>query len=124
MTPCRTASGVSMPRLQPEAQTAIGRNFYRPRDPQVAASFAREFPQVPLVTIDSDFGVFEAEGNEELLKRVDEINAITRSLDTAFSRGLDRVAAAQQTFAERWHLVEFEAWGAAQTALAMATPPT
>lgn len=40
----------------PEAQTLIARNFYRPRDPQVAASFKHQFPDVNLVTIDKDFG--------------------------------------------------------------------
>jgi sulfate/thiosulfate-binding protein len=40
----------------PEAQTAIARNFYRPRDPQVAAQFKHQFPAIDLVTIDKDFG--------------------------------------------------------------------
>lgn len=40
----------------PEAQVAIARNFYRPRDPQVAAQFKDQFPQINLVTIDKDFG--------------------------------------------------------------------
>ena len=40
----------------PEAQTLIARNFYRPRDPQVAAAFAKQFPTLELVTIDKDFG--------------------------------------------------------------------
>ncbi|MBW8753894.1 MAG: sulfate ABC transporter substrate-binding protein [Sphingomonadales bacterium] len=40
----------------PEAQTAIARNFYRPRDPQVAAQFKSQFPEINLVTIDKDFG--------------------------------------------------------------------
>jgi sulfate transport system substrate-binding protein len=40
----------------PEAQTAIARNFYRPRDPQVAAQFKSQFPEIPLATIDKDFG--------------------------------------------------------------------
>lgn len=40
----------------PEAQTLIARNFYRPRDPAVAQRFASQFPQINLVTIDSDFG--------------------------------------------------------------------
>jgi sulfate/thiosulfate-binding protein len=40
----------------PEAQTIIARNFYRPRDPQVAAQFKDKFPAVNLVTIDKDFG--------------------------------------------------------------------
>ena len=40
----------------PEAQTAIARNFYRPRDQQVAAQFRSQFPDIPMVTIDKDFG--------------------------------------------------------------------
>ena len=40
----------------PEAQTLIARNFYRPRDAAVAQQFASQFPQINLVTIDSDFG--------------------------------------------------------------------
>ena len=40
----------------PEAQTAIARNFYRPRSPEVAASFKDQFPAINLVTIDKDFG--------------------------------------------------------------------
>jgi sulfate transport system substrate-binding protein len=40
----------------PEAQAAIARNFYRPRDPQVAARFKDQFPQTDLVTVDRDFG--------------------------------------------------------------------
>jgi sulfate/thiosulfate transport system substrate-binding protein len=39
----------------PEGQEIIARNFYRPRDPQVAAKHAGEFPQLKLVTI-ADFG--------------------------------------------------------------------
>ncbi|MDE2596207.1 MAG: sulfate ABC transporter substrate-binding protein [Sphingomonadales bacterium] len=40
----------------PEAQVAIARNFYRPRDPQVAAQFKDQFPAIQFVTIDKDFG--------------------------------------------------------------------
>jgi sulfate/thiosulfate transport system substrate-binding protein len=40
----------------PEAQTAIARNYYRPRDPEVAAKFKSRFPTLNLVTIDNDFG--------------------------------------------------------------------
>ncbi|MDR7102859.1 sulfate ABC transporter substrate-binding protein [Croceicoccus sp. BE223] len=39
----------------PEAQTAIARNYYRPRDPNVAAQFKDQFPKIDLVTIDGDF---------------------------------------------------------------------
>lgn len=40
----------------PEAQTLIARNFYRPRDPNVAAQFKAQFPELRLATIDKDFG--------------------------------------------------------------------
>ena len=39
----------------PEGQEIIARHFYRPRDPRVAARYAKVFPQLTLVTID-DFG--------------------------------------------------------------------
>ncbi len=44
----------------PEAQRIIAQNFYRPRDPQVAAQFTAQFPQINLVTIDGDFGGWTA----------------------------------------------------------------
>lgn len=44
----------------PEAQRLIARSFYRPRDPQIAAEFRQTFPQIPLVTIDQDFGGWAA----------------------------------------------------------------
>ncbi|HEY6869027.1 MAG TPA: sulfate ABC transporter substrate-binding protein [Novosphingobium sp.] len=40
----------------PAAQDAIARNFYRPRDPQVAAKYRAQFPELALVTVDRDFG--------------------------------------------------------------------
>ena len=40
----------------PEGQTIIAKNFYRPRDPTVAAQFAANFPQLQLLTVDKDFG--------------------------------------------------------------------
>ena len=40
----------------PEAQQIIGENYYRPSDPQVAAKFAGQFPDIRLVTIDGAFG--------------------------------------------------------------------
>lgn len=40
----------------PEAQTAIARNFYRPRDPKIAEQFKAQFPAINLVTIDKEFG--------------------------------------------------------------------
>jgi sulfate/thiosulfate-binding protein len=44
----------------PEAQVAIARNFYRPRNAQVAAQFMGQFPDIPMVTIDKDFGGWHA----------------------------------------------------------------
>lgn len=38
-----------------EGQEIIARNFYRPRDPEVAAQFAKQYPKIQLTTI-SDFG--------------------------------------------------------------------
>lgn len=38
-----------------EGQEIIARNFYRPRDPRVAAEFARQYPKIDLATI-TDFG--------------------------------------------------------------------
>ena len=40
----------------PEAQEIAARHFYRPRDPAVAAKYAKQFPALPLVTIDAVFG--------------------------------------------------------------------
>jgi len=40
----------------PEAQEIAGRNFYRPRDPQVLAKYAEQFVNVKLITIDDVFG--------------------------------------------------------------------
>jgi len=39
-----------------DAQDIAARHFYRPRDPAVAAKYARQFPSIPLVTIDAVFG--------------------------------------------------------------------
>lgn len=44
----------------PEAQVAIARNFYRPRDPQVLAQFKNQFPDIAMVTIDEAFGGWHA----------------------------------------------------------------
>jgi sulfate transport system substrate-binding protein len=38
-----------------QGQEIAAQNFYRPRDPEVAAKYAAQFPQLPLVTI-ADFG--------------------------------------------------------------------
>jgi sulfate/thiosulfate-binding protein len=40
----------------PEGQEVAARNFYRPRDPKVAAKYAKQFPAVKLFTIDDAFG--------------------------------------------------------------------
>ncbi len=40
----------------PEGQEIIARNFYRPRDPKVAARHAAQFPKLTLLTIDRNFG--------------------------------------------------------------------
>lgn len=40
----------------PEGQEIAAKNFYRPRDPKVAAKYAAQFPQVKLLTVDADFG--------------------------------------------------------------------
>jgi len=39
-----------------QAQEIEARNFYRPRDPQVLAAYAKQFPAVPMFTIDEVFG--------------------------------------------------------------------
>ena len=39
-----------------EAQEIAGRNFYRPRDPAVAAKFAASFKETQFVTVDEEFG--------------------------------------------------------------------
>ncbi|WP_159978886.1 MULTISPECIES: sulfate ABC transporter substrate-binding protein [unclassified Novosphingobium] len=44
----------------PEAQVAIARNFYRPSAPEIAEQFKSTFPQIPMVTIDKDFGGWRA----------------------------------------------------------------
>ncbi len=40
----------------PAAQEIAARNFYRPRDPDVAARHAATFPRLELVTVDAAFG--------------------------------------------------------------------
>ncbi|KIZ39883.1 MULTISPECIES: sulfate ABC transporter substrate-binding protein [Rhodopseudomonas] len=40
----------------PQAQEIAARNFYRPRDPAVAAKYADTFAKVELFTIDEEFG--------------------------------------------------------------------
>ncbi|HWY60777.1 MAG TPA: sulfate ABC transporter substrate-binding protein [Rhizomicrobium sp.] len=40
----------------PEAQEIEARDFYRPRDPAASAKYKTQFPNIPLATIDADFG--------------------------------------------------------------------
>ena len=40
----------------PEGQEIAAKNFYRPRDPEVAKKYADKFPQIALFTIDEQFG--------------------------------------------------------------------
>ncbi len=40
----------------PEGQTLSGDNYYRPRDPKIAAKYAKQFAPVKLFTIDDTFG--------------------------------------------------------------------
>ena len=39
-----------------EAQKLAGKHFYRPRNKEIAKAFVDKLPEIPLVTIDSDFG--------------------------------------------------------------------
>ena len=40
----------------PEAQEIIAKNYYRPRNPDVAAKYASRFPKLALLSIDKNFG--------------------------------------------------------------------
>jgi sulfate transport system substrate-binding protein len=40
----------------PEGQTLAGDNYYRPRDPKIAAKYAKQFAPVKLLTINDTFG--------------------------------------------------------------------
>ncbi len=42
-----------------QGQDIIARNFYRPRDPEIARKYASRFPTLKLVTIDDTFGGWE-----------------------------------------------------------------
>jgi sulfate transport system substrate-binding protein len=39
-----------------EGQEIVAKHFYRPRDPEIAAKYAQQFPNMSLVTIDGTFG--------------------------------------------------------------------
>ena len=43
----------------PEAQEIEAREFYRPRDPTAAAKYKDQFPNIPLATVETDFGGWE-----------------------------------------------------------------
>lgn len=47
----------------PEGQDIAGRNYYRPRDPAVAAKYSNQFVNVKLFTIDEVFGGWEKAHN-------------------------------------------------------------
>ncbi len=40
----------------PQAQEIEARDFYRPRNPEVAAKYKAQFPSIALATVDGDFG--------------------------------------------------------------------
>jgi sulfate transport system substrate-binding protein len=40
----------------PEAQEIEAKNYYRPRDPQILAKYASQFPKLKLFTVDDTFG--------------------------------------------------------------------
>jgi sulfate transport system substrate-binding protein len=40
----------------PAAQEIEAKNFYRPRNPEILAKYKAQFPNIPLATIDGDFG--------------------------------------------------------------------
>ncbi|HWM29902.1 MAG TPA: sulfate ABC transporter substrate-binding protein, partial [Woeseiaceae bacterium] len=40
----------------PEGQDIVARNYFRPRDPEVTARYAEQYPDVSLFTIDDVFG--------------------------------------------------------------------
>ena len=40
----------------PAAQEIEAKDFYRPRNPEILAKFSKQFPNIPLATIDGDFG--------------------------------------------------------------------
>ena len=40
----------------PQGQEIIAKNHFRPRNPEIAAKYAKDFPQIKLFTIDQVFG--------------------------------------------------------------------
>ena len=60
----------------PEGQEIVARHYYRPRDPQVAAKYASQFPTITLLTI-KDFGGWEKVQKEQFADGgvFDQLNA-------------------------------------------------
>lgn len=46
------AEGYLNVRFSPLVQDIIGKNFYRPRNPEAVAKYVRQFPKIPLATSD------------------------------------------------------------------------
>jgi len=40
----------------PQAQEIEAKDFYRPRNPEILAKYKNQFPNLPLATVDGDFG--------------------------------------------------------------------
>ena len=40
----------------PQAQEIEAKDFYRPRNPEILAKYKEQFPNIPLATVDGDFG--------------------------------------------------------------------
>ena len=40
----------------PAAQEIEAKDFYRPRNPEILAKYKGQFPNIPLATVDGDFG--------------------------------------------------------------------
>jgi len=67
-----------------EGQEIIAKNFYRPRDPEIAARYAQQFPQLKLATI-ADFGGWaSAQGTH--FKDGGVFDAITAPVNSATQR--------------------------------------
>ncbi|MDO4641812.1 MAG: sulfate ABC transporter substrate-binding protein [Neisseria sp.] len=52
----QVAEGYLKHLYSPEAQRIIGKNFYRPSDPEIAKEFKQQFPDLKLVNINDQFG--------------------------------------------------------------------
>lgn len=44
----------------PEGQEIAAKNYYRPRDSEVAKKYQQQFPELKLLTVDKDFGGWQA----------------------------------------------------------------